>query len=306
MVCLFHLTNNLNINDPVKHVTIFGYLGVQIFFVISGFVIPWSLYTEAYKPRNFFSYLSKRIIRIEPPYLISIVLVLLLNYISSKTAIYHGEPFHLNIGQFLSHIVYLPKSFGFEWIQPVYPTLQVEFQFYILLGLIFPLLRSEKKLIIYAITVIFIVISYLTPVAIFGFIDLFLIGIIYFKYKIGHLNRYEFWSMEVVIIAFTLFNNQDKYVAVAEFISIIGIMYWESANKITQFLGKISYSLYLIHVPIGGKVVNLGNRYSHSISTSYLIILLAVMVSVASAWIFYKMVESPSIKLSKQLIKKYS
>ncbi|HEY2582761.1 MAG TPA: acyltransferase [Mucilaginibacter sp.] len=306
MVCIFHLTSNLNIIDPLKRVSIFGYLGVQIFFVISGFVIPWSLYNEHYKLKNFFSYLLKRFTRIEPPYVVSIFLFLFLNYLAAKTGIYRGAPFLLDIKQLLLNIVYLPKCFGFNWIQPVYPTLLVEFQFYILIGLIFPLLKSDKKLIIYGIVAVFIAASYLLPVTIFSFIDLFLIGIIYFKYRIGHLKSYEFWILEITIMTFTWSTNPDLCVGAAELVSLIAIIYWDSANKITQFLGKISYSLYLIHVPIGGKIINFGNRYAHSISINYLIIIIALTVSIICSWIFYTLVELPSIKLSKQVIKNYS
>lgn len=304
-VCIFHLSSNLNSNDLVKQYTVFGYLGVQVFFVISGFVIPWALYHEKYRIKYFFSYLLKRALRIEPPYILSIVLILLLNFLSSKLALYQGGPFHLNINQFLLHTVFLNDYFGFDWLQPVYHTLQIEFEFYILMGLFFPLLISNKKTVIYCIIAVLLITSYLRPVALFYFIDLFLVGIIYFKYRINHLKKNEFMMLEASVVAFTLINNTDKYVAVAELFTLVCIIYWTSNNYITQFLGKISYSLYLLHVPIGGKLINLGQRYFYTAYMQYLVIIIALSITIFCSWLLYKWIELPSITLSKRIVKNF-
>src|SRR5271169_5335799 len=60
----------------------YGYLGVHIFFVISGFVIPWSLYRSRYALHDYSRFLLKRNVRLYPPYLASIaVTVLATNFI---------------------------------------------------------------------------------------------------------------------------------------------------------------------------------------------------------------------------------
>jgi peptidoglycan/LPS O-acetylase OafA/YrhL len=51
----------------------FGYLGVDVFFVISGFVIPYSLWGREYSLRQFPRYMIRRAVRLEPPYLASVV-----------------------------------------------------------------------------------------------------------------------------------------------------------------------------------------------------------------------------------------
>src|ERR1035441_2897196 len=47
----------------------YGWLGVEIFFVISGFIIPYSLYKAGYRVSDFTRFLLKRIARLDPPYL---------------------------------------------------------------------------------------------------------------------------------------------------------------------------------------------------------------------------------------------
>ena len=55
-VCLFHFTCGnpefLSPSDPIRGVGSFGWLGVEAFFVISGFVIPYSLYLRSYRLRG--------------------------------------------------------------------------------------------------------------------------------------------------------------------------------------------------------------------------------------------------------------
>ena len=55
-----------------------GWMGVEMFFAISGFILPYSMYRSRYQIRNLFSFLCKRITRLDPPYFASIVLALAL------------------------------------------------------------------------------------------------------------------------------------------------------------------------------------------------------------------------------------
>ena len=307
-VCIFHLTGNLHLleSDSLpKIITDDGYLGVPIFFAISGFVIHWSLYKSNYHIKNFFSYLYKRFLRIEPPYLVSIILMVVLNYVSSLLPIYAGLPFQFSITQFLLHIAFIPTYFNYSWYQPVYYTLLIEFQFYIVCGLLYGVLASSKKWATYGFLAGSLIVVYLFPVHLFSVFDAFLVGIIYFKYKAGHIGVKEYWLMELAVIVFTLFTNPDINIFATEMLTAISMMYWNSTNSITAFFARISYSLYLIHVPIGGRFLNLSGRYIHSVYLGNLFLILAIALCVFCAWIFYKLVELPAITLSRSLVKKF-
>ena len=63
----------------------------------------------------------------------------------------------------------------------------------------------------------------------------------------------------------------------------------------------ISYSLYLVHVPIGGKVVNLGGRFANGFYSELTVLILAVFASIFAAYLLYWAVELPSQRLSSKI-----
>ncbi|HEX9544090.1 MAG TPA: acyltransferase [Pyrinomonadaceae bacterium] len=145
-VCWFHLTNANTIaaRGILQASGKYGWFGVEIFFVISGFIIPYALHRGDYRLKRFPTFLVKRITRLDPPYLVSILLVLLTSYLISLAPHYQGERFHLDIARILLHLGYLNVLVGYEWLNPVYWTLAIEFQYYLLIGLAFPLISSRS------------------------------------------------------------------------------------------------------------------------------------------------------------------
>lgn len=111
----------------------FGQTGVHLFFLISGFIIVYSLTNSGYKTNRFFTFLLKRSIRIDPPYYVVIALTLLLYYILSLVA--NVAPIPVIAGQLVAHIFYLVPFTKYPFYIHVFWTLSVEFQFYILIGL---------------------------------------------------------------------------------------------------------------------------------------------------------------------------
>ena len=149
MVCLFHFRGYLwhdeNPNMFVKSLN-YGYLGVIMFFVISGFVIPYSMYVKKYQLKHFFQFLLKRTIRIEPPYIIYVFLLMAANY---YTLVYlWGMPYPTTLKQFFLNITYLAPFFKVQWINIIFWTLAVEFQFYILTGLVYNIFVNKRFFLI--------------------------------------------------------------------------------------------------------------------------------------------------------------
>ena len=81
-VAVFHFSAALP-SEVARFIGTFAWLGVDVFFVISGFVIPLSLHDRGYRPSHYPNFLLRRLLRLEPPYLVSIAMVILLEYLSS-------------------------------------------------------------------------------------------------------------------------------------------------------------------------------------------------------------------------------
>ena len=80
-----------------------------------------------------------------------------------------------------------------------------------------------------------------------------------------------------------------------------GIHEWLSVRPL-QYLGRISYSLFLIHYPSGWLVTNLGYRITgdHPLA-AVLWLTLALVISIGAAHLLYVFVEKPSSKLAERL-----
>ena len=92
--------------------------------------------------------------------------------------------------------------------------------------------------------------------------------------------------------------------ALASVVASALILFWFVKNDILIFLGKISYSIYLIHIPVGTRVVNVLSVTPFFRDHGHLVILLALIVTLVAAYGFYRMIERPSIRLSQKIVYK--
>ena len=80
---------------------------------------------------------------------------------------------------------------------------------------------------------------------------------------------------------------------------------WQASKTlhlILIWLGGISYSLYIVHIPIGGKAVNLGRRFvPEGVLPEAVLSLAALFLALAVAFIFNRLFERPFVRLSKRL-----
>jgi peptidoglycan/LPS O-acetylase OafA/YrhL len=89
-VCWYHFSGSSMIGaGPIRTSGEYGWLGVEVFFVISGFVIPLALLKERYSLSNYRTFMLKRLARLYPPYLASVVVGFALLALYS---IYKGQP----------------------------------------------------------------------------------------------------------------------------------------------------------------------------------------------------------------------
>jgi peptidoglycan/LPS O-acetylase OafA/YrhL len=82
-----------------------------------------------------------------------------------------------------------------------------------------------------------------------------------------------------------------------------GQLWTASGGPVLQMLGRVSYSLYLTHMLVGGRIARIGiERYpSLQLGPAVLIMLAATVASVAFAQLMYWAVERPAIRLTHRI-----
>jgi len=305
-VCYFHFTHGnpdfLSKTNLLYQSGRYGFLGVDVFFVISGFVIPYAMYRGMYRFKNFGKFLLKRVIRIEPPFIASIILVIALNWLSTLSPYYRGAGFTIDFTALALHLGYLNAFFQYPWVNDVYWTLAIEFQYYIIIALIFPLLIHSKKYYSFIALGVFGMMGFFITGHnfIFNYGLLFVVGILLFQYKIGYLKDAEFGTL-LLIALLMIFVKFDKRYLVAALLPYFFILYFDFNNKISKFLGNISYSLYLVHIPIGGRIINICETLIQSEQIRSVFVFVALAVSIFAAWVFFMVIEKPAMELAKKI-----
>ena len=303
-VCWFHLTRPYPEGSLVRISGQYCWLGVEVFFVISGFIIPYVLYRSNYKLKDHFGrFLLKRISRLYPPYIISIILVLALWHLSAITPGFKGNKPDYSTYLILSHLVYLTELLGDNWLSPVWWTLAIEFQFYILISLIFPIFVSKVNVYSCFWVILLCIASLIchSKAYVFSYLSLFSLGIVTFQFRTKFFSPYEYILMLFIVSYFSLL-SLGTTITMVGLATALAIAFMQiNINKFFLFLGSISYSLYLIHPPIGRRIVNLGSRFATSDIEYVFISIFALLISVLFAYYFYKYIEKPSQKLSSEI-----
>lgn len=125
-----HLRNNMEFgqifNFPMLDLIFrYGNLGVDLFFMISGFVIALSA-----EGRSFAAFASSRITRIVPTYWLAIA-------VTTSFLLIEGSAYReITLRQLFANLVLLQRPFGENFIDGVYWTIVIELRFYFLVALL--------------------------------------------------------------------------------------------------------------------------------------------------------------------------
>jgi peptidoglycan/LPS O-acetylase OafA/YrhL len=298
-----------------------GYLGVDLFFVLSGFVIAYSTregnYTLGYLGR----FALRRSIRLDPPYWFTIiaeitVVALTLRFFTS------AAPELPSIQQIAAHLIYAQNILGQGDILPIFWTLCYEIQFYlafVLMLVVWQRFGNGKPILPVLALAAFFVISLIVR---YSALKSPLPGLAidrWFQFFLGVLTWWTV-SRRVSIRVLALACTVTLTVALADghgFEQVVGvagcvvIAYAGIQNKMgsmlagrtTQFLGKISYSLYLVHLIVGWRLVALADSMLPPLGTSaaWGLFLTGVVASVGAAVIMWRWIELPTIAFSKRV-----
>ncbi|GGD57451.1 acyltransferase family protein [Erythrobacter arachoides] len=313
VVAWFHLTNLYEPTSTVRTSGALGYLGVDCFFVISGFVLPYLLsgvrggYTLASFPR----FMARRTVRLEPAFLVSIAMVIVLWELSALRPAFAGEIPAFTVPHVLANALYLVPVTQYEWLQPVYWTLAYELVFYIVIGLIFPLIaagpvrdgRSQLPFLF--------VVGALMALAALQVIGaqwiLFVMGLFVYKAVVERIGTGLLVAGLIASTAVMVLGNRADAAVVGLLTAVVivlgrGFALSDRAERIFGGLGLISYSLYLVHIPIGGRLVNFGKNFTDGNMAAELgLSLFGLAVSLVAAVVFFLLIERPAHNLSRRI-----
>lgn len=274
----------------------YGGYGVEVFFVISGFIIPYSLMKGKYRLGDYFRFLYKRLLRLHPPYLAALALTLLITYFSFRT---RNASFPESTTSIVRSMFYLQSLRN----NPVFWTLRVEVQYYFFIGIFYLLLKRYSNIALFVVLPCLLLLSH-TPVikyiSLFKFIVYFLMGILAFLIYADQKNNLRNWLLlgGLFLFAFIFYSKAGFLLATAATFFIL--FYKKSIPSFLQFPGTISYSIYLVHFPLGIKLINF-LKPKLSPGNYYLLFVLTLAVVIISSWIFYKIFEEFSESLSKKV-----
>jgi peptidoglycan/LPS O-acetylase OafA/YrhL len=289
-------------------------------------VIAYSLRATRVTPAFVAQFAVKRSLRLDPAYWTTIAVVLALSALVPSIFSdpnLEGDP--VCVGQVAAHLFYLQNVLGFDNISVGFWTLCIEVQFYLLLvGALCvaqwisggeepvcrqDLMRLAGLLALPAMLSLFVSsLDRSSDCWLIHFFCMFYLGILTCWCLEGRVRPWVFcgyasimavrlgwsWSLEICV---ALVTGVSIYV-----VGRLGRLGDWLNFPILQYLGRISYSLYLIHYPVACIVTAIGFELTGTAPIAAVVWLIAAFAtSILAADLLHRAVEAPSLELSRRI-----
>jgi peptidoglycan/LPS O-acetylase OafA/YrhL len=317
MVVLFHYTfrgaadgTYLNVTFPeLDPFTRYGSFGVNLFFVISGFVILLTVDAGGGRPAHF---VASRISRLFPAFWAATTLTFVICVVAGASFAVGPIDYILNLGM-------LPSWFGASYVDAAYWTLELELHFYLLIvGYLLFLQRRlavEWLLLGWLIVILPFAPNELGPTRLRLLLmtdaaPFFVAGCIFYRVWRDGWTRFRVgllvasWLIACVVAAkgalaasVTYATDVSPWVAAAVasvgFVVFTAFCLWPALLRIggwrATLLGALTYPLYLVHEYIGYVVINIVG----ATSDRWLAVGAALAVVLGLAFAINRLVERP-------------
>ncbi len=294
---------------PAGIIQDFGWLGVCIFFLVSGFVIAKSAIEETSR-----AFAIRRFMRIFPPFAATIMLVMGIDALT--TGLRPLENYLLALT--LVGYVTIPQVIvvGVAW------TLAIEVVFYVAIFFAAPLLKGKRAaagvLMLSGFVMLVLAMarmhgdSFFLFAATVAYVPLLILGVIGYLWHSGRSGHYESLLLALANLVIFMYGLSQIHTAFykAENSYLVSVFYalaifWLSvrlreAPPVLKFLGDISYSLYLLHGILGAIVLKWIVPVL-AVSMRPLAPIVATAVSIAASYAMYIWIERPSIAKARAM-----
>jgi peptidoglycan/LPS O-acetylase OafA/YrhL len=286
----------------------FGFYGVGLFFMISGFVILMTL-EKTERPLDF---IVSRFSRLYPCYWAAIITTF------TVVNVFHLPGRESSLPQAIINMSMLQDWFGIKEVDGAYWTLTIELSFYLLMFLFFVTKKLKHIEFFSLLWLVFMVYNdrflwqmhvripeciQVTRLLHYG--HLFIAGIFFYNLK----TKGNAWFRHVglalcLVVQYLLRTDAVSTVVVAMFFLIFYLFLLRKlswiVNRPMVFLGSISYSGYLTHQYIGYVII----RYLYSIhANTFLTFFLPTLCSLLIATFITYAIEKPAMLYIRQKYK---
>lgn len=292
----------------------FGTFGVSLFFLISGFVIPFSLQTT-----TSLRFLVARAVRIYPTFWLALLVEGLTVWLSSR--FWHGESPY-GIRSYVVNGLLIETLLGAQTVDWVSWTLSIEIKFYVLAAIIRPAILNRRIWPIFILAMIAFAINVLSarhvlclPVELVSettYISFILIGTLFnYNYQ-NALSCFGLILYTCLLLVFVIFcwyygpmlgDWRIKTSTMAISLIVFAVSYrWRGhfvSNWILDGLANISYPLYLVHALFGFTVLSflmIAWRMPYWAAA-----IVAISSSSFLSYALHRCIERPSVHLGSKL-----
>jgi peptidoglycan/LPS O-acetylase OafA/YrhL len=301
------------INTPLGIIQDFGFMGVMVFFLISGYLI-----THVAQREDRFEFIVKRFFRIYPPLFFSIILVAAFGFY--KNVYYKAGDIFL--AATLLNYFNIPQNpiNGVAW------SLVIEVLFYMLVVMFMTLIKKKAMLgsLLISMSCLIVIINsrrlgdnfFLFSVAM-SYVPYLLMGQLLYYVENQRISFGKFALLTIlnyyIIVKGIISINSNFYLSTNSYgvtfiysyfifiIAMISNKWLRENNMVTSlsYISKISYSLYLIHGTIGFFLLDfLMPRIGYSLA-----FLLTVSIVIFCSHWTYRLIEKPSQEFGIKFLK---
>ena len=272
----------------------FGWLGVEFFFIISGFVILMTLE----RCESIWDFAIRRVARIYPAYLVCMILTFVV--VAGL-----GVPlFERNGWDLAAGVTMLPTYLGAQWVDGAYWSLLVELKFYVWIALLYfglgRWLLAGWTLLCLATVASAVFRSHTTDQFLLGaHIAFFSAGMAFYRlHRDGRLRWGSIWLLVLAAATYLLFwSGRTPVVHLLVAAMVAGFVLRQTgwldflAVKPLVFIGLISYPLYLLHQDAG--VALIARITQSGFTASWVATVLVAAAMIGAAWLVHRFAEVP-------------